>query len=111
MQLARPALPITALLHTTAAHLLGPSHRAQSGLIRRDREIRIFGYFSFFMHARIISERDFQTIHLKIITHKKGMMYSIYCTSVYIRAMHHALPVPVARVARICFLARRDPYC
>ena len=24
------------------------------------------------MHARIISERDFQTIHLKIITHKKG---------------------------------------
>ena len=28
---------------------------AQSGLIRRDREIRIFGYmyFSFFMHARI----------------------------------------------------------
>ena len=31
------------------------------------REIRIFGYFSFFMYARIISERDFQTIHLKII--------------------------------------------
>ena len=43
------------------------THRAQSGLIRRDREIKIFGYFSFFMHARIISERDFQTIHLKII--------------------------------------------
>ena len=32
----------------------------------------IFGYFSFFMHARIISERDFQTIHLKIITLKKA---------------------------------------
>ena len=27
------------------------THRAQSGLIRRDREIRIFGYFSFFMHG------------------------------------------------------------
>ena len=48
------------------AHMTG-SHRTQSGLIRRDREIRIFGYFSFFMHARIISERDFETIHLKII--------------------------------------------
>jgi len=48
----------------------------QSGLIRRDREISIFGYFSFFMHARIISERDFQTIHLKIITHKKGLFMS-----------------------------------
>ena len=48
----------------------------QSGLIRRDREIRIFGYFSFFMHARIISERDFQTIHLKIITPKKAFLGS-----------------------------------
>ena len=48
------------------------THRAQSGIIRRDREIRIFGYFVFFMHARIISERDFQTIHLKIITLKKA---------------------------------------
>ena len=40
------------------------THRAQSRLIRRDREIRIFGYFSFFMHARNISECDFKTIHL-----------------------------------------------
>ena len=39
--------------------------RAQSGLIRRDREIMIFGYFSFFMHARNISNRDIQTIHLE----------------------------------------------
>ena len=46
----------------------GRAHRAQSRLIRREKEIRIFGYFSFFMHARIISELDFQTIHLKIIT-------------------------------------------
>ena len=52
------------------------SHRAQSGLIRRDREIRIFGYISFFMHARIISDSDFQTIHLKIITPKKGLFRS-----------------------------------
>ena len=52
------------------------THRAQSRLIRRDREIRIFGYFSFFMHARNISERDFQTIHLKIITHKKALFMS-----------------------------------
>ena len=50
------------------------SHRAQTVLIRRDREIRIFGYFSFFMHARIISERDFQTIHLKIIMHKMAIL-------------------------------------
>ena len=28
------------------------------------------------MHARIISERDFQTIHLKIITHKKALFMS-----------------------------------
>ena len=49
-------------------------HRAQTVLIRRDREIRIFGYFSFFMHARIISERDFQTIHLKIITPKNAFL-------------------------------------
>ena len=48
----------------------------ERGLIRRDREIRIFGYFSFFMYARIISERDFQTIHLKIITHQKGLLVS-----------------------------------
>ena len=47
-------------------------HRAQSGLIRRDREIRIFGYFSFFMHARIISERDFQTIHLESVELQAG---------------------------------------
>ena len=57
----------------TAGHGIAP-HRAQSGLIRRDREIRIFGYFSFFMHARIISERDFQTIHLKIIITKKAFL-------------------------------------
>ena len=50
------------------------THRAQSGLMKRDREIRIFGYFSFFMHARIISERDFQTIHLKIIIPKKAFL-------------------------------------
>ena len=49
------------------------AHKAQGGLIRRDREIRIFGYFSFFMHARIISECDFQTIHLKIIIPKKAL--------------------------------------
>jgi len=42
--------------------------------MKRDREIRIFGYFSFFMHARIISERDFQTIHLKIIMHKMAIL-------------------------------------
>ena len=48
-------------------------------VIRRDREIRIFGYFSFFMHARIISERDFQTIHLKIIMHKMGhFMHTVW---------------------------------
>ena len=41
------------------------AHRAQRGLIRRDREIRIFGNFSFFMHARIISDSDFQTNHLE----------------------------------------------
>ena len=45
---------------------------AQSGLIRIDREIRIF--WIFFMHAHIISERDFQTIHLKIITPKKAFL-------------------------------------
>ena len=28
------------------------------------------------MHARIISERDFLTIHLKIITHKKALFMS-----------------------------------
>ena len=50
------------------------SPRAQTVLIRRDREIRIFGYFSFFMHARIISECDFQTIHLKIIMHKMAIL-------------------------------------
>ena len=55
------------------AHALLTGHRAQSGLIGRDREIRIFGYFSFFMHTRIISERDFQTIHLKIIIPKKAL--------------------------------------
>ena len=59
------------LLSIVSSNIVGiPTHRAQSGLIRRDREIRIFGYFSFFMHARIISERDFQTIHLKIIIPK-----------------------------------------
>ena len=42
------------------------AHRAQTVLIRRDREIRIFGYFSFFMHARIISERDLNEAFLEI---------------------------------------------
>ena len=50
------------------------THQAQRGLIRRDREIRIFGNFSFFMHARIISHIDFRTIHLKIITPKRAFL-------------------------------------
>ena len=50
------------------------THRAQSGLIRRDREFSIFGDFSFFMHARIISERDFQTIRLKILIPNRALI-------------------------------------
>ena len=53
-------------LALSLVHEITPTtHRAQSGLIRRDREIRIFGYFWFLMHARIISDSDFQTIHLE----------------------------------------------
>ena len=60
---------------STSLEQLTGAHRAQTVLIRRDREIRIFGYFSFFMHARIISHIDFRTIHLKIITPKKGLPF------------------------------------
>ena len=62
------------LLYFNLLITVDSTHRAQSGLIRRDTEFRIFGYFSYYMHARIISERDFQTIHLKIITHKKAFL-------------------------------------
>ena len=63
----------TAPIALVAAPLPLLAHRAQSGLIRRDREIRIFGNFSFFMHARIISHIDFRTIHQKMIPPKKGL--------------------------------------
>ena len=63
--------PYIALYNSTA-------HRAQSGLTRRDRESRTFGYFFniFHAYARIISELDFHTIHLKIITPKKALFRS-----------------------------------
>eukprot|EP01048_Picozoa_sp_COSAG05_P008285 COSAG05_NODE_624_length_8276_cov_4.903265_2_plen_88_part_00 len=71
---AWPHTPASTAIHLHHCSSSDHTHRAPIGLIRRDRDIRIFGYFSSFMHARNISERDFQTIHLKIITPKKAFL-------------------------------------